>query len=151
MGKLEAHTTHTVKLSWALTDPLEKSELIRGLSDVLPDGAVITELTAGDRPIPQPEIAGPKAQRTLMITYLETRSSRATGGRDMATSRKPNKYTSITIAEDDPILPETVRKLLDGMPSFSDIVEMRVTTDDGPIPTRRVDIFYTTSMPWDVK
>lgn len=69
----------------------------------------------------------------------------------MATSRKPNKYTSITIAEDDPILPETVRKLLDGMPSFSDIVEMRVTTDDGPIPTRRVDIFYTTSMPWDVK
>ena len=69
----------------------------------------------------------------------------------MTTSRKPDKYTSITIAEDYPILPETVRKLLDGMPSFSDIVEMRVTTDDGPIPTRRVDIFYTTSMPWDVK
>lgn len=69
----------------------------------------------------------------------------------MTINRKPDKYTSITIAEDDPILPETVRKLLDGMPSFSDIVEMRVTTDDGPIPTRRVDIFYTTSMPWDVK
>lgn len=71
MGKLEAHTTHTVKLSWALDDPLEKSELIRGLSNVLPEGAVITKLTAGDRPIPQPEITGPKVTRTLTITYLE--------------------------------------------------------------------------------
>lgn len=69
----------------------------------------------------------------------------------MVANRKPDKYTSITITDDMPILPEIVRKLLDGMPSFSDIVEMRVTTNDGPIPTRRVDIFYTTSMPWDVK
>lgn len=71
MGQLETHTTHTVKLAWPLTEPLEKSELIRGLSDVLPEGAVITELTAGDCPIPQPEIAGPKVRRTLTITYLE--------------------------------------------------------------------------------
>lgn len=71
MGKLEAHTTHTVELSWALDDTLEKRELIRGLSDVLPEGAVITALTAGDCPIPQPEIAGPKITRTLTITYLE--------------------------------------------------------------------------------
>ena len=70
MGKLKAHTTHTVELSWALDDPLEKSELIRGLSDVLPEGAVITELTVGDCPIPQPEIAGPKVTRTLTITYV---------------------------------------------------------------------------------
>lgn len=69
----------------------------------------------------------------------------------MATSRKPDKYTSITIAEDDPILPETVRKILDGMPSFSDITEMRVTTNDGPIPTRRVDIYYTEKMPWEAQ
>lgn len=67
----------------------------------------------------------------------------------MPRKRKPDKYTSITITEDNPILPETVRKILDGMPSFSDIVEMHVTTNDGPIPTRRVDIFYTTSMPWE--
>lgn len=71
MGKFEAHVTHTVKLSWDSDDLLEKEELIRGLSDVLPDGAVITELTVGDCPIPQPEIAGPKAMRTLTITYLE--------------------------------------------------------------------------------
>lgn len=67
----------------------------------------------------------------------------------MAITRKPDKYASIIIAEDDPILPETVRKILDGMPAFSDIVEMRVTTNDSVIPTRRVDIFYTTSMPWE--
>jgi len=71
MGQLEAHTTHTVTLSWDSDDPFGKEQLIRGLSDVLPDDAVITELTAGDRPIPQPEITGPKAQRTLTITYLE--------------------------------------------------------------------------------
>lgn len=71
MGRFEAHTTHTVKLSWDPGDPLDKSELIRGLSDVLPDGAIITELAVGDLPVPQPEIAGPKARRTLTITYLE--------------------------------------------------------------------------------
>ena len=69
----------------------------------------------------------------------------------MVTNRKPDKYASITITDDMPILPETVRKILDGMPSFSDIVEMRVTTNAGPIPTRRVDIFYTTSMPWEAQ
>lgn len=67
----------------------------------------------------------------------------------MVTNRKPDKYTSITLTDDMPILPETVRKLLDGMPSFSDITEMRVTTNDGPIPTRSVDIYYTTVMPWE--
>ena len=69
----------------------------------------------------------------------------------MTANRTPDKYTSITIADDDPILPETVRKILDGMPSFSDIIEMRVTTNDGLIPTRRVDIFYTTVMPWEAQ
>lgn len=69
----------------------------------------------------------------------------------MAITRTPDKYTSITIAEDDPILPETVRKLLDGMPSFSDIVEMRITSNDGPIPTRTVAIYYTTVMPWEAQ
>lgn len=67
----------------------------------------------------------------------------------MAITRTPDKYTSITIAEDDPILPETVRKLLDGMPSFSDICEMRITSNDGPIPTRCVAIYYTEKMPWE--
>lgn len=69
----------------------------------------------------------------------------------MTTSRKPDKYTSITITDDMPIFPETVRKLLDGMPSFSDIVEIRITTDDGPIPNRRVDIYYTEKMPWEAQ
>lgn len=67
----------------------------------------------------------------------------------MVTSRKPNKYTSITITDDNPILPETIRKILDGMPSFSDIIEIRITSNDGPIPTRSVAIYYTTHMPWE--
>lgn len=71
MGKFEAYTTHTATLSWDSGDPLEKEELISGLSHVLPDCAAITELTVSERPNPQPEIAGPKATRTLTITYLE--------------------------------------------------------------------------------
>lgn len=65
------------------------------------------------------------------------------------TRRKPCKYTSAVLPEDDPILPDTVKHILDQMPAFSDIVEMRITTNDGPIPTRRIDIYYTTSMPWE--
>lgn len=71
MGTIKAHTTHTVKLSWDSNGPLDKKELLRGLNDTLPDGAIITELTVGDLPDPQPEIAGPKAMQTLTITYLE--------------------------------------------------------------------------------
>lgn len=69
----------------------------------------------------------------------------------MAITRKPDKYASITLTDDKPILPETVRKILDAMPSFSDIIEMRVTTNDGPIPTRSVGIYYTTVMPWEAQ
>lgn len=69
--------------------------------------------------------------------------------RNAAARRDPDAYTSITITEDNPILPDTVKKLLDGMPAFSDIVEMRITTNDGPIPTRSAAIYYTTHMPWE--
>lgn len=62
-------------------------------------------------------------------------------------NRKPVHYAALTLAEDMPILPDTVKHILDQMPAFSDIVEMRITSDDGPIPTRRVAIFYTAVMP----
>lgn len=67
------------------------------------------------------------------------------------TRRKPDKYVSFILPEDDPILPDTAKKILDGMPSFSDIVEMRITTNNGPIPTRRIGIYYTTKMPWEAQ
>lgn len=69
----------------------------------------------------------------------------------MPSKREPDAYTSLTITEDKPILPDTVKKLLDGMPTFSDIVEMRITSNDGPIPTRNISIYYTTVMPWEDK
>lgn len=71
--------------------------------------------------------------------------------RDTAVKRKATMYASLTLTDDKPILPETVKRILDEMPTFSDIVEMRIISNDGPIPTRRVDIFYTTSMPWEDK
>ena len=45
--------------------------------------------------------------------------------------------------------PDTVKRILDQMPTFSDIVEIRITSNDGPIPTRRIAIYYTTQMPWE--
>lgn len=69
----------------------------------------------------------------------------------MATSRKPQNVMTLSLTDDKPILPATVKTMLDKIPFYSDIVEMRITTNDGPIPTRRVDIFYTTSMPWEAQ
>lgn len=69
----------------------------------------------------------------------------------MATSRKPQNVMTLSLTDDKPILPATVKTMLDKIPFYSDLVEMRITTVDGPIPTRRVDIFYTTSMPWEAQ
>lgn len=66
-------------------------------------------------------------------------------------AREPDKYAAITLTDDNPILPGTVKKILDQMPAFSDICEMRITSKDGPIPTRTVAIYYTTVMPWEAQ
>lgn len=65
----------------------------------------------------------------------------------MPRKHKPIMYVTVTLTDDDPILPEIVKRMLDEMPFYSDIVEMRITEDDGPIPTRRVAIFYTAVTP----
>ena len=44
MRKIEAQTAHTVKLTWGRKELLEKSDLIRGLSDI-PDGWVIADIS----------------------------------------------------------------------------------------------------------
>lgn len=67
----------------------------------------------------------------------------------MATSRKPQNVMTLRLTDDKPILPATVKEMLDKIPFYSDIVEMRITSNGGPIPTRRVDIYYTTQMPWE--
>nr|DAV32309.1 MAG TPA: hypothetical protein [Caudoviricetes sp.] len=69
----------------------------------------------------------------------------------MARKRKPTMYVTFRLTDDKPILPETVQRMLDEMPVYSDIVEMRITEDDGPIPTRCVAIYYTTVMPWEAQ
>lgn len=67
----------------------------------------------------------------------------------MGRERKPTMYVTFTLTDDRPILPEVIQRMLDEMPVYSDIVKMRITEDDGPIPTRRVAIYYTTVMPWE--
>lgn len=69
----------------------------------------------------------------------------------MPRKRKPTNVMTLSLTDDKPILPATVKNMLDKIPFYSDIVEMSVTTNAGPIPTRRVDIFYTTSMPWEAQ
>lgn len=67
----------------------------------------------------------------------------------MATSHKPTMYVTFTLTDDKPILPEVIQRMLDEIPLYSDIVEMRITEDDGLVPTRRVAIYYTAVMPWE--
>lgn len=69
----------------------------------------------------------------------------------MAIDREPDMYVTFTLTDDKPILPETVQRMLDEIPAYADIVEMSITTSDGPVPTRRVAIYYTTVMPWEAK
>ncbi len=69
----------------------------------------------------------------------------------MARKHKPTMYVTFTLANDKPILPETVQRMLDEMPVYSDIVEMHITEEDGPIPLRRVVIYYTPVMPWEAQ
>ena len=64
-------------------------------------------------------------------------------------SRKPDMYATLRLTADRPILPEVVKRMLDEMPVYSDITEMRITEEDEPIPTRRIAIYYTTVMPWE--
>lgn len=65
----------------------------------------------------------------------------------MARTRKPDMLATLRLTADRPILPEVVKKMLDRLPTYADITKMSITTDDGPVPTRRVAIHYTTSMP----
>ena len=69
----------------------------------------------------------------------------------MATSRKPTAYVTFTITGDRPIHPEVIQRMLDVIPFYSDIVEMRITEDDGPILKRHVTVTYATVMPWEAQ
>lgn len=70
MGNLQAKTTHTVTLSWDQSDPLKKGDLIRGLSDTLPDGAIITGISVADIPMEEPHEIAQAAKQALTITYV---------------------------------------------------------------------------------
>lgn len=69
----------------------------------------------------------------------------------MAIDREPDMYATLRLTADMPILPEVVKKMLDEIPAYADIVKMSITTEGGPVPTRRVAIYYTTVMPWEAK
>lgn len=69
----------------------------------------------------------------------------------MDIDRKPDMYATLRLTDDMPIFPEVVKKMLDKIPAYADIVEMSITTEAGPVPTRRVGIYYNTKMPWEAK
>lgn len=69
----------------------------------------------------------------------------------MPRKRNPTAYVAFPLTDDRPISPEVVQRMLDEIPIYSDIVEMRITEDDGPNPKRQVAIYYTTVMPWEDK
>lgn len=69
----------------------------------------------------------------------------------MPRKRQPTAYVTFTLTDDRPISPEVIQQMLDELPIYSDIGEMRITEDNGPIPKRQVAIYYTTVMPWEAQ
>ncbi len=67
---------------------------------------------------------------------------------EQRTHRRPTAYVTFTVADQTPLTPDVVRRMLDEIPGHSDIVEMSVSENDEPFATRRAAIYYTTSMPW---
>nr|DAQ59560.1 MAG TPA: hypothetical protein [Caudoviricetes sp.] len=64
-------------------------------------------------------------------------------------SRRAEKYALLRICESTPLTPEMVRKMLDTVPEYADIVKMSVEEESESVPKRRVAIYYTTTMPWN--
>ena len=65
--------------------------------------------------------------------------------------RRADRYVTLRVDHETPLAPDLVRMMLDKIPENADIVEMRVGDIDALFASRHVDIFYTTSMPWEAK
>lgn len=64
-------------------------------------------------------------------------------------NRRAERYALLRICEPTPLTPETVRKMLDTIPEYADIVKIVVEEESESVPERRIAIYYTTTMPWD--
>nr|DAO25785.1 MAG TPA: hypothetical protein [Caudoviricetes sp.] len=64
-------------------------------------------------------------------------------------SRRAERYALLRICEPTPLTPEMVRKMLDMIPEYADIVKMAVEEESESVPKRRVAIYYTTTMSWN--
>lgn len=62
-------------------------------------------------------------------------------------NRRATNYALLRICEPSPLTPEMVRKMLDTIPEYADIVKMDVEEEPGTVPKRRIAIYYTTTMP----
>lgn len=65
--------------------------------------------------------------------------------------RRADRYVLLRVDHETPLTPDLVRMMLDKIPENVDIVEMRVGDIDALFGSRRVAIYYTTSMPWEDK
>lgn len=68
---------------------------------------------------------------------------------DQRKLRRANAYALLKVDNEIPLTPDIVRTMLDKIPPHSDIVEMCVDYSNNLIGSRRVAIYYTTSMPWE--
>ena len=61
--------------------------------------------------------------------------------------RRANAYALLKVDNETPLTPDIVRMMLDKIPPHVDIVEMCVGYPNVLLGSRRVAIYYTTSMP----
>lgn len=69
MAEIKAQRTETLKIVWRYKDALIKKDLVRALTDLLPDGAVIINLAIDVATRTDPDTGSEVVMQVLVFTY----------------------------------------------------------------------------------
>lgn len=69
MAEIKAQTTETLNIVWRYKDALSKEDLVRALTDLLPDGAMIIDLAIDVATRTEPDTGSDVVMRTFKLTF----------------------------------------------------------------------------------
>lgn len=69
MSGIKAQTTETLKIVWRYKDSLSKEDLVRALTELLPNGAMIIDLAIDVATRTEPDTGSEEVMQVLVFTY----------------------------------------------------------------------------------
>jgi hypothetical protein len=69
MAEIKAQTIETLNIVWRYKDALSKEDLVRALTDLLPDGAMIIDLAIDVATRTEPDTGSDVVMRTFKLTF----------------------------------------------------------------------------------